>query len=374
VDILDRVEALRAGRPYQNYLRVREAVLAMCALPNERIPAVARPSEYWAEELGRFVYMFDASPLIIAQLRHHSHHLTGIQAYGYRTGAGRKEVPKYLEKIKALRTLDKHDLFVPEARDLGGFGHEIDGKLVNIDTLKFYECMIAMDRGGALDGLREGQERHVILEIGAGWGGLAYTFKTLLPDTCYILTDFPELFLFSATYLMTLFPDAKVAFVTGGANEIKGAWADYDFVFVPNTMQQDIRPERLDLTINTVSFQEMTSEQVRAYVALAAGLNCPILYSLNRARSLYATELSDVHEIIGEHYALKQVPMLTVPYTKMLEIGEEVFEGDGGARGQKAIKEKKISPAQVRIEMKAKRRAEKAELGYKHMVGLKRAA
>jgi hypothetical protein len=373
VNILDRVEALRAERPYQNYLKAREAVLAMCDLPTARIPALARPSEYWAEELSRFVYMFDASPLVIEQLRHHSHHLTGIQAYGYRTGGGRKEVPKYREKIRALESLDKHGLFVPEAPEMGGFGYEIDGKLVNIDTLKFYECMIAMDRGGALDAFRSSQARPVILEVGAGWGGLAYTFKTLFPNACYVLVDFPELFLFSATYLMTLFPGAKVAFATGTPNEIQGAWAENDFVFVPNTLQQEISPERLDLTINTVSFQEMTSEQVRAYVAMAVRLNCPTLYSLNRARSLYATELSDVHEIIGERYALEHVPMLNVSYTKMLEAGEPIFEGDEGTPEQQAIAKKKQMRRELEgDETKAKWRAEKAGLRYKHMVGRRR--
>jgi putative sugar O-methyltransferase len=368
VGILERVEALRGERPYQNYPKVREAVLAMCAVPAERIPAVAQPSGYWAEELSRFIYMFDASPLIIEQLRHHTHHLTGIPVYSYRTGADRKEGAKYLEKINALRALDEKGLFVPEAPELGGFGHEIEGKLANIDTLKFYECMIAMDRGGALQGLRESKERQVVLEIGTGWGGLAYTFKTLFPKVCYVLVDFPELFLFSATYLMTLFPDAKVAFVTDTSSKIEGAWADYDFIFVPNTLQQELRPERLDLTLNTVSFQEMTSDQVRAYVGLVAGLDCPLLYSLNRGRSLYATELTDVHEIIGEHYALTPVPMLSVPYGKMLE-GDEMHM-------EKVRREKnwRDADAKERAARKAKARAEKADMRYAHMIGRKRQA
>jgi putative sugar O-methyltransferase len=367
VSILERIEALRGERPYQNYLKVREAVLAMCALPPERVPAVARPSEYWAEELSRFLYMFDASPLIIEQLRHHTHHLTGIQVYTYRTGADRKEGAKYLEKINALRALDERDLFVPEARDLGGFGHDVEGKLANIDTLKFYECMIAMDRGGALDALRETRERQVAVEIGTGWGGLAYSFKRLFPNTCYVLIDFPELFLFSATYLMTMFPDAKIAFITDKSSDIEGAWADYDFIFVPNTLQQELRPERLDLAINTVSFQEMTSAQVRAYVALVAGLGCPLFYSLNRGRSLFATELTDVHEILGECYALTPVPILSVPYGKMLE--------DEDMRVEKVRRPKnwRDADAKERAAMKARIRAEKADMRYAHMVGRRRA-
>jgi hypothetical protein len=362
VNVLEQIEALRHERPYQNYLQVCEAVLAMRALPPERASPLAKPSQYWTEELSRFLYMFDASPLIIEQLRHHTHHLTGIQVYSYRTG---KESGKHLDKLNALRALDKTGLFVPEGRQLGGFGHEIDGKLVNIDTLKFYECLIAMDRGGALDGLRKSPERQVVLEIGTGWGGLAYSFKTLFPNACYVLLDLPELFLFSATYLETLFPDAKVAFLTSGAEDIKGAWADYDFIFMPNTLQQELKPERLDLTMNTVSFQEMTSDQVRAYVDLVAGLECPLLYSLNRGRSLYATELTDVHEIMSERYTLTEVPMLSIPYTKLV---------DEVARIEKVRKQKegRDTEAVKRAEMKAKLRADKQETRYEHTVGRKK--
>ena len=53
--------------------------------------------------------------------------------------------------------------------------------------------------------------RKLVWEIGAGWGGFAYQFKTLFPDVTYVIVDLPELFLFSATYLMTLFPEAKVS-------------------------------------------------------------------------------------------------------------------------------------------------------------------
>ena len=101
---------------------------------------------------------------------------------------------------------------MPESPALGGFGYDIDGRLFNVDTLKFYEVLIGMERGGVLAALRE-RERPVVCEIGAGWGGFAYQFKTLFPRSTYVIVDFPELFLFSATYLATVFPDARLAFV-----------------------------------------------------------------------------------------------------------------------------------------------------------------
>ena len=57
-----------------------------------------------------------------------------------------------------------------------------------------------------------------------------------------------------------------------------------------------MKPERLDLTVNMVSFQEMTEAQADAYVAKAHALNCPFVYSLNRDKSAYNPEITSVSD------------------------------------------------------------------------------
>ena len=66
---------------YQNYLRVRDAVLRM---KQAGVTGTAAPSEYWNEELSNIDYMIEASPLIIRKLRHHAFQITGIRPYDYR--------------------------------------------------------------------------------------------------------------------------------------------------------------------------------------------------------------------------------------------------------------------------------------------------
>ena len=145
---------------------------------------------------------------------------------------------------------------------------------MNLDTLKFFEVFLALDKGAVLDEFREGRERKLVWEVGAGWGGFPYQFKTLCPNTTYLISDFPELFLFSATYLMTLFPGARVRFWgEEPAERIFANWQDYDFIFTPNTALADLTPDRLDLAVNMVSFQEMTTAQVTSYVARAHELS-----------------------------------------------------------------------------------------------------
>jgi hypothetical protein len=223
------------------------------------------------------------------------------------------------EKLEALLELGDRSLLVPEPRDLGGFGHEIDGALYNVDTLKYFEVLIALERGAVLPGLRERAERATVWEIGAGWGGLAYAFKTVLPDTTYVVSDLPQLFLFSGTYLQTVLPEARIAWLHDEAEVAAfGAWDDYDFVLTPHFALEALRPPHLELTMNTVSFQEMTTAQVTGYCERSHALGAPYLYSLNRDHGGYNTELSDVHEIMARFYWPHELDLLPVPYTRML--------------------------------------------------------
>ena len=323
-----RLAAMRDQPTYRSYERTRQQVLALLSLGRSRRLTGHAPSDYWSGELAKFEYMLDASPLIVDKLRHHTHNLTGLHANQYRDSL-RRYRRRFQEKLRALRALDEVDLWIPEPRLLGGFGFDIDGQLVNLDTLKFYEALIAMHLGAVLTELRETTERKLVWEIGAGWGGFPYQFKKQCPNVTYVITDFPELFLFSATYLMAAFPEAKVRFFGEvPAEDTFDGWRDLDFIFIPDTFHATLRPEQVDLLINMVSFQEMTTQQVEGYVRRAFDLGCPYLYSLNRDRSGHNDELTNVRSIIGKYYWPHPVDMLPVSYTKMLN--EDPDEGDSG--------------------------------------------
>ena len=149
-----RVEELRGSAAFQNYEQVRDHVLRIKDLEAQRSGTALQPSAYWREELENFEYMLDAHPLIIDKLRHHSYHITGLRVYDYRSN---KDASRQLfaQKLEKLVDLGGHDLLVPEPPDMGGFGFEIEGQLYNIDTLKFYEVLIAMQCGGVLSELRK---------------------------------------------------------------------------------------------------------------------------------------------------------------------------------------------------------------------------
>lgn len=298
---------------YATYLRVRDEVARLKKATSAEADA-ALPSRYWAEELSNIDYLADASPLVIRKLRHHAFQVTGIRPFDYREYA---DCQVWFERrLNALIALaGGTDLLVPEAEALGGFGYRIDGKLYNVDTIKFFEVLVGMRRAGLLDAFAQRGDRRLVWEIGAGWGGFAYQFKTLFPHTTYVIVDFPELFLFSATYLATVLPGATIRFWNQGQPAFEG-WQDADVIFIPNDQADAMGGARPDLLINLVSFQEMTSAQVDAYARLAASVGCPSLYSFNRDRSPYNAELDSVSRHLSQYYDLCEIGLLGSGYTK----------------------------------------------------------
>jgi hypothetical protein len=222
-------------------------------------------------------------------------------------------------KLDMLYALGSRELLVPESPILGGFGYKIDGGgMVNVDTMKFFEVMLALERAGMVERLRA-VERPIVCEIGPGWGGFAYAFKRLFPNATVILVDLPELFLFSATYLKTAFPEARAVFWgNDGAAEALQSTNPPDFLFVSHAEFAQVHPPRLDATINMVSFQEMRADQVRGYANWAADHRSGCLYSLNRDRSPYNDELESVRDIMRERFEVREIEMLPISYSKFV--------------------------------------------------------
>ena len=297
------IEKERQGPAYQNYLEVRDAVLEMIA--HEPHTAFAEPSAYWQEELMGFEYMLDASPLLIKNLRHHCYHLTGVRDWEYRQHHV-YHTAKFKERLEKLRSQDSRGVCVPESPALGGFGYTIDGALYNGDTIRFYDALLALDRAHGLDQFRQPGGRKIVAEIGAGWGGFAYQFKTLFPDTTYIVVDFPSTILFSGTYLKTVFPDARTLFLNGSVGSIAHP-EQYDFIFVPHYVWTSLEFARPDLLVNLASFQEMKAAQMDQYVEKAKDWGIPLMYSVNHERNFGNLELGTVSEVLGRHYTLQEI-------------------------------------------------------------------
>ena len=205
-----------------------------------------------------------------------------------------------------------------------------------------------MDLGGTLSALRRAPERQIVMDVNPGWGSLCYALKVLFPNASFILSDQPRSFLFSMTYLASVFPGASTAIVTDTAMP-KGKWAEYDFVFVPNRLLKMIKPERLDLML----FSAATGERLRTSMQIAASLDCPIAYA-------QCPSQFDAASIIAEQYWVTEIPMLLVPYSTLPDIYPAKVRAVD-ARWEVARKKTSSSSTISENELPA--------VGYRHLVG-----
>ncbi|MDB5451877.1 MAG: hypothetical protein JWO33_455, partial [Caulobacteraceae bacterium] len=152
-------------------------------------------------------------------------------------------------------------------------------------------------------------------------------FKTLCPNTTYVCLDLPPTMIFSGVYLTTLFPNAKALFYGEKDFDMKiKNLKDYDFVFVPHYYWPKLQGQGgLDLAINMVSFQEMTTGQVDSYARGVAAMGAP-LYSLNRDRSKNNDELTTVSGLLSASFALTPIEVLDLQYIELKAGGPQTAE------------------------------------------------
>ncbi len=311
-----QTKKLRHSQCFESYLRARGNIVRMMDDWQNSDPE-GGPSAYWKEEIDGFLYMFDASPLIVGKLREQCYHLTSVRSYDYRQHHAHL-APDFVAKFQRLSAIDRRGLFVPESPRLGGFGFDVGPGMANLDTLKFYEVLIGMDKAGLIEPLSKGRRRKVVVEIGSGWGGFAYQLKTLCPRITYVCVDLPPTMLFSSVYLSSQFPDARVLFYGQPDFETEIRRIEtYDFVFLPHYYFPRLPKVRVDLGINMVSFQEMTSDQVDTYARALKEHGCRSLYSLNRECSKHNTQMSTVSEILSRYYTLEMIHVLEEQYVHL---------------------------------------------------------
>jgi hypothetical protein len=116
-----------------------------------------------------------------------------------------------------------------------------------------------------------------ILEIGAGFGGLARILNTKTPRQ-YTILDIPGSLFCSYVYLKTHFP-GRIFTWCHTADDLA---APADFRFVPARLWKDLMCYRFDMAVNTCSLGEMLPETVADYMRLI-GETCQYFYSHNRA-------------------------------------------------------------------------------------------
>jgi SAM-dependent methyltransferase len=175
-----------------------------------------------------------------------------------------KEILLYCDALKKL----PEELCLSLPNKFGEIGYLINGKIVNFDAYVYLERVVLMYEANIINELiqlEKAGKTPVILEIGAGYGGLAYFLKKLLPRSRYIIVDIPESLVFSAIYLSILFKDQKNVLFENTASDL--TCEGPGFTFLSNYLFDEILKSgiKFDLVINTLSMSEMSENQIRYY-------------------------------------------------------------------------------------------------------------
>ena len=227
--------------------------------------------------------LWSLGPDAVATLRHWSAVITGDRPEQYRDGEANQAeagVTSWHREFYGRQKELGPALMVSDADVLGGgFGWIRNEIRYNADTLRYMHAAGALSDGAVLPAFRGARTRQVVWEIGGGWGGFAHYFKTLCPNVTYLITGLPETLLVTATFLQAAFPDARCRFYEPGSDPWAGA-GDADFVFAPESALDDLRPPRLDLTLDLGGLPQMTAERLSAHVRRAFDWGSRFVYSM----------------------------------------------------------------------------------------------
>ena len=225
-----------------------------------------------------------------------------------------RHIDEWIVRYWRLSRSLPESLHISQPNRFGESGWIFNGRIVNHDTYVYLERIALLYESGLLERLDSGSlgKNSLILEIGGGFGGLAYHLKKLVPQARHIIIDLPESLVFSAIYLSTFFPDQHNVVATTPGLITK----DLDrpgFTFVANYFCHHFQEcgIRVDLAINTLSMSEMAASQVRTYCALIRKCLAPEGSFFEQNQDNRHLGLLNAEDLVAEFFASRR--RLTLP-------------------------------------------------------------
>jgi SAM-dependent methyltransferase len=263
----------------------------------------AGPSEYWSDFCRNFRYLLGMQDQDFDLLRIHTYHLDADTYQGYYFAS-----PSTLKRYADYEGTTDYDSLVhglPEQyllsapQCLGEYGLPVDGRIVNMTLMRMQRVVRTLYFQNVLPALIG--RRATVLEIGGGYGCLAYHLSRILENSTYVIVDLPETLLYSAVYLTIAAPQKRVLLWDRNFKNI--AAEDFDFVLVPNYALDDLANLQFDCTVNVASFQELASEQLDTYLDFVRA-HSKCLYSWNRDVQDRNTEAINVTRALKARFDL----------------------------------------------------------------------
>lgn len=305
---------------------------------NNKSPEVFLPGNLWNDSFcfNNYQILSQKNPHIINNMRFLTHNFTGFRLLDMSYAEGKNNITSIPENIDEIACLQKDSIpehvydFIAITRSMpekyiasaprmfGETGWEIGGRVINYDLWATQHRINALYYSGVIEHLEEAVKRKgfcKILEIGAGYGGLAYSIKNILGQhNChYSVVDLPESLLFSSIYLQTMFKNENNLVVT----EETPKPANFEGnTYIANYLLDDcsFAEGEFDLVINTLSLPEMSEQQIEYYASKVKHLigSSGLFFEQN----YYAPAVhSDAKAILTEHFSFrKSLPETPSPH------------------------------------------------------------
>jgi len=139
------------------------------------------------------------------------------------------------------------------------------GRLISEDLAHSALELATIDEAGGLPGAGS-----LVIELGAGYGRLAWLLLSAVPGVRYIVCDIPPALAIAQRYLTELFPERR-AFRFRRFNDpdsIAGELASAQVAFLLPHQLAALPPLEADLFVNISSLHEMRPEQIAAWFKL----------------------------------------------------------------------------------------------------------
>lgn len=158
----------------------------------------------------------------------------------------------------------------------------IDGHMVKAgsDYLHYYASTIGR--------LTETSQTRIVVEIGGGYGGMAYYLLRDQSNLTYIDFDLPENMALTAYYLLNSFPEKKIV-LFGEAELTPECIASSDILIMPNFEMDKLADNSVDLAFNSYSLAEMAPETITHYIALLSRMTRKYILHVNHTRHSLVT-------------------------------------------------------------------------------------
>jgi len=121
-----------------------------------------------------------------------------------------------------------------------------------------------------------------IMELGGGFGGMAYYILRDYPESRYLGFDLPEQAALQAYYLLSSFPEKRIC-LYGEAELNEDSINRYDALLMPNFMLECLAEDSVNLSFNSYSLAEMEVDAISNYIKLICSATSGFFYHLNHA-------------------------------------------------------------------------------------------